>query len=161
MHAAVLAIMIVLFDQATKLWVWSGFLLGEKRPVIPGLLNLRYVRNDGAAWGLFSGQRWPLIAVSLFMLALLIRHRHELVAFGRSGVVTLGLLCGGIVGNLLDRLRYAYVVDFVDLHWGTRHFPAFNVADAAISVGVALYLWLTLRAELRLRAVEGGRESTP
>ncbi len=162
MHAAVLAVTIVLLDQTTKLWVWATFLLGETRPIVPGLLNLRYVRNDGAAWGLFAGQRWPLIAISVFMLGLLIRHRHELIAFGRAGTLTLGLLCGGIVGNLLDRLRFAYVVDFVDLYWGARHFPAFNVADAAISVGVALYLWLTVRADLRMLAKpEAMRETAP
>ncbi len=161
MAAAALAILIVFLDQATKLWVWSMFVLGETRPLVPGLFNVRYVRNDGAAFGLFSGQRGPLIAVSLLMLGLLIRFRRDLAVFGRTGIATLGLLLGGIVGNLLDRLRFGYVIDFLDLHHGSRHFPAFNVADAAISLGVALYLWLTVRSELGRSAQACGASEEP
>lgn len=136
-------------DQLTKLWVWRSFRLGEARELVPGLLSLRYVRNEGAAFGLFAGHRWPLIAVSLGMLWMLCANRRELASLGRTGRLALGLLSGGIVGNLIDRLRYGYVVDFVDVFLGQSHFPAFNVADAAICVGVGLYMLASFRGVAR------------
>ncbi len=164
MFLAGLIVALVLLDQITKHLVWSSFCLGEVRPVIPGLFNLRYVRNDGAAWGLFSGHRWPLITVSVVMLALICRHRRDIIALGRSGFWAVGLLAGGITGNLIDRLRFGYVVDFADFFWKTQHFPAFNVADSAICIGVAFYVWATLAAHgTRTEdfAAPGSAEDTP
>lgn len=132
-------------DQITKHVVWQSFRLGECRQVVPGLLNLRYVRNEGAAWGILAGHRWPLIAVSVGMLGLLYANRRELGHLGRAGRLAVGMLLGGIVGNLVDRLRFGYVVDFVDVYVGQSHFPAFNVADAAICVGVSLYMLASFR----------------
>ena len=131
---------IVVLDQLTKHVVWFNFDLGQARQVIPRLFDIRYVRNTGAAWGMFAGHRWPLIAVSVVMLVLLRMHRRELYALGLRGRVALGLLLGGIIGNLIDRVRFGYVVDFLDFHIGQSHFPAFNVADAAICCGVFVYM---------------------
>lgn len=135
---------ITLLDQVTKHVFWSRFRLGELRVVVPGLFNLRYIRNEGAAWGIFAGHRWPLVLVSAVMLAILWVHRRDILAYGRTGSWATGLLAGGILGNLLDRLRLGYVVDFLDFHWQEHHFPAFNVADSAICVGVLLYLAISL-----------------
>lgn len=139
MTPLLVAIGIILLDQATKEWVRGTFSLLETHPVIPGLFNLTYIRNTGAAWGMFSGQNLALAALALAMLIALVLFRRQLLP-GRIHRIALGLLCGGIAGNLFDRLRLDYVTDFLDFHWRGAHFPAFNVADAAICCGVGIYL---------------------
>ena len=131
---------ITLLDQLTKAWIRAVFACGEQRIVIPGLFNLHHIRNTGAAWGLLAGWRVLLIVFSLAMLLLLLRRRHELFYGSRAGWLALGLLAGGIVGNLIDRVFLGYVVDFLDFYHGHWHFPAFNVADSAICIGIGLYL---------------------
>jgi len=139
----ILAGVVVLLDQATKAWVLAAFQLHETLPVVPGWFHLTYVRNPGAAFGLFAGRaeafRVPfflgITAVALVAI-LVVAWR---AAPGRTWFLTaLGLVCGGAVGNLIDRLRWGEVVDFLDVFWRSHHWPAFNVADAAISVGVIL-----------------------
>ncbi len=130
----------VLLDQLTKLWIQTEFLYGEQRQVIAGLFNLHYIRNSGAAWGVLAGWRLLLILFAVVMLVVLVRRRQELFYGLWLGRPALALLLGGIVGNLMDRIRFGYVVDFLDFHWQGHHFPAFNVADSAICIGVGLYL---------------------
>ena len=146
MTPLLVAICVVLLDQASKEWVRGAFSLHESIPVLPGFFNLTYVRNTGAAWGMFSGQNIALSALALVMLAALVVFRRKILPPGRVHRVALGLLCGGIVGNLFDRLRLDYVVDFLDVYWRVHHFPAFNVADSAICIGVGIYVLGTLFA---------------
>ena len=96
---------------------------------------------------MFSGQNIALSALALVMLAVLVVFRRKILPPGRVHRVALGLLCGGIAGNLFDRLRLDYVVDFLDFFVRTSHFPAFNVADSAICVGVGIYVLGTLLAK--------------
>ena len=147
MTPLLVALCVVLLDQASKEWVRGAFSLHESVPVIPGLFHLTYVRNTGAAWGMFSGQNIALSALALVMLAVLVVFRRKILPPGRVHRVALGLLCGGIVGNLFDRLRLDYVVDFLDFFHRGWHFPAFNVADSAICVGVGIYALGTLLAK--------------
>lgn len=140
MTPLLVALLVILLDQATKEWVRAVFSLHEKVPVIPGFFDLTYIRNTGAAWGMFSGQTWALSLLAIVMLVLLVVFRHRLMPPGLLNRVALGLLCGGIVGNLLDRLRLDYVTDFLDFYVGDWHWPAFNVADSAICIGVGLYV---------------------
>ena len=144
MTPLLVALCVVLLDQASKEWVRGAFSLHESVPVIPGFFHLTYVRNTGAAWGLFSGQNIALSALALVMLAVLVAFRRKILPPGRVHRVALGLLCGGIVGNLFDRLRLDYVVDFLDFFVRSSHFPAFNVADSAICIGVGIYVLGTL-----------------
>ena len=146
MTPLLVAICVVLLDQASKEWVRGAFSLHESIPVLPGFFNLTYVRNTGAAWGMFSGQNVALSALALVMLAALVVFRRKILPPGRVHRVALGLLCGGIVGNLFDRLRLDYVVDFLDVYWRVHHFPAFNVADSAICIAVGIYVLGTLLA---------------
>ena len=146
MTPLLVALCVVLLDQASKEWVRGAFSLHESVPVIPGFFHLTYIRNTGAAWGMFSGQNIALSALALVMLAVLVVFRRKILPPGRVHRVALGLLCGGIAGNLFDRLRLDYVVDFLDFFVRTHHFPAFNVADSAICVGVFIYLLGTLLA---------------
>ena len=142
---------IVAVDQVTKAIVDRSMTLHQSIPIIEGLFNLTYVRNTGAAFGIFSGSheafRLPfLIIVSLaaigFILSMLRRLRQD-----ETGMITaLGLVLGGAIGNLIDRFWHGEVIDFLDVYWSGYHWPAFNVADSCITIGVALTLFYLLRA---------------
>ena len=145
MTPLLVAVLVALLDQVSKEWVRGGFALHESVPVIPGFFSLTYIRNTGAAWGLFRGQNLALALLALTMLVVLVVFRRRFLPPGRPHRIALGLLCGGIVGNLFDRLRLDYVTDFLDFHWQAWHFPAFNVADSAICIGIGLYLLAQFR----------------
>ena len=138
--AAIAGIVIVL-DQFTKYLVLQRFSLHESVPVIPGFFNLTYVRNPGAAFGILAGAHgaWRtvfFITVSLVALAViitLVRKTHD-----RLPLIAFSLIGGGAVGNLIDRVRSGEVVDFIEWYYRSYHWPAFNIADSAITVGVVL-----------------------
>jgi len=143
-----LMLVLILADQASKLLVAAAVPLGGTREVIPGFLRLWHVRNSGAVWGFLSGHDggWvPRAITALAAVALGVvlyfflragRHEHlERLAYA--------LILGGALGNLIDRLRLGYVVDFLDVFVRSWHWPTFNVADSGITIGVLL-LALTL-----------------
>ena len=156
MLALLLSLVIVVADQASKHWIRLHFYPGEARPVIEGLFNLSFVRNTGAAWGVFGGYSVWLSVFSVVLLVLLIRFRRHLLTDSLIHRVALGLMIGGIVGNLCDRVKLQYVVDFLDFHAGPHHFPSFNVADSAICVGVGLYILTSLFPSGRPSNPSGG-----
>ncbi|PKN15637.1 MAG: signal peptidase II [Deltaproteobacteria bacterium HGW-Deltaproteobacteria-3] len=119
---------VVVLDQATKALIMERFAMFELLPVIPGLFNLTYLTNTGAAFGMLAGAQTIWRQVFFVGVAVL--------ALG----VAIGLIAGGAVGNLIDRLRFGAVVDFLDFYVGSHHWPAFNVADSAICVGVGLFI---------------------
>ncbi len=130
-----IAACVVALDQVTKLWIRSNLALYETIPVC-GRITLTNVRNTGSAFGLFVNQAFLLTLIAAVgIVAILLFYRY----FSKSnmlGVSGLSLVLGGAVGNLIDRLRLGYVTDFIDIHlWGDFHWPAFNVADSAISIG--------------------------
>ena len=134
---------VVALDQVSKVVVLDRLPLGVPINIVEGLLSLTLVMNPGLAFGLLGtvprGWRWVVAALSLVALAILARVAlRVLPAGGWVGRVAIGLIFGGAVGNLIDRARFGAVVDFVDVHWRGWHWPAFNVADSAITVGVAL-----------------------
>ena len=145
-----LAIVIVLADQATKLTVERAFTQGDSRP-ITGFFNLVLAYNTGAAFSFLADaggwQKHFLTAVgigaSLFIVYLLARHGTQ-----KLFSLALALILGGAVGNVIDRLLYGHVIDFLDFHYAGWHWPAFNVADSAIVCGAAL---LILDELLRVR----------
>jgi len=129
-------------DQLTKHLIASRCLPGESLPLIPSVLHLTYVQNTGAAFGLFKGQRALFLLLSLLVIAWVIREfllRRS--ALTPSLMWGYALVLGGAAGNLIDRLRLGYVVDFIDL----KVWPVFNVGDSAITIGVALLIWRGLR----------------
>jgi signal peptidase II len=136
----VIAIAVALSDQGTKAIVRATFALGESRPVIDGFFNLTYVRNTGAAWGMLGGQNTALTILSIAMLIALIIFRRSFLGSAWEHRVAFGLMIGGIVGNLLDRIRLGWVTDFFDFYVKNWHWPAFNIADAAICIGVGIYI---------------------
>ena len=163
-----LSLAVAVLDQATKYAVSCRLLLGEQVPVLPGLFSISHVHNTGAAWGIFAGQGHWLVLLSIAMLGFMVWFRHSLTGGTRIGRVALALMLSGIIGNLIDRVKYGYVVDFLHFYWRDHAFPSFNVADAAICTGVGLYLlvgFLTARTappEAQVAAGGGGgRGGTP
>ena len=134
---------VVALDQISKMIALDRLSLGVPVPLVDGLVALTLVLNPGLAFGLLGSVppawRWMVAALSLVALAVLARVAiRVLPAGGWTGRLAVGLIFGGAVGNLLDRARFGAVVDFVDVHWREWHWPAFNVADSAITVGVTL-----------------------
>jgi signal peptidase II len=142
-----LTIAITLLDQATKLWVRADFALHESRTIIPGFFHFTHVRNPGAAWGMLGGSITFLTVISMVMLLAIFIFRRSFLSDTWEHRLALGFMGGGILGNLMDRVRWGYVVDFLDFHLWGYHWPVFNVADIAICVGVGIYMvssfWLS------------------
>ena len=137
--------LIVVADQLTKLVIRREFELYDSAAVIPNLFSLTRIHNTGAAFGLLDGVDLPfktalLAVVSVAALAGLVMFAVSLPEIHRLARVGVALVVGGAAGNLIDRLWLGYVVDFVDVYWGGWHFWAFNVADSAITVGMALII---------------------
>ncbi|MBN1593841.1 MAG: signal peptidase II [Candidatus Coatesbacteria bacterium] len=139
-------LVVLLSDQATKLWIRSSLVFGEQRPIIDGFLNMIHTMNRGIAFGFLSGNDHPHKTVMLSIGALI-----AVVAFSwfaayyggkrRSVAFAVALLIGGTLGNLIDRMSYGGVIDFIDVHYkNTYHWPAFNIADAAVSFATLLIL---------------------
>lgn len=145
---------VIVLDQVTKALVWNSLPLYASMPVVPGFIDLVHVHNRGVAFGLLNDVAHPqrgvlttgLAAVALAGIAYYARHvqAHE-----RLAKIGLSLILGGAVGNLADRIRQGFVVDFVDVYWGDWHFWAFNVADAAITTGATLIFLELLFASRR------------
>jgi signal peptidase II len=136
---------IIVIDQATKLTIMESMRLNESISIVPNLFSLTYIRNPGAAFGLLAGSsnafRMVFFGVtSLFALALLGTILFRLPAKDWVGQISIAGILGGAIGNLIDRLRYGEVIDFLDVYVGTYHWPAFNIADSAISVGVVFLI---------------------
>ena len=156
MTVLLLALIITVADQWTKQMVRGHFTLGESITIIPGFFDLTYVRNTGAAWGILGGQNLLLTLLSFVMLLLLVIFRKSFIGSARSHQIAVGLLVGGILGNLLDRMKLGYVTDFLDFFMGSYHWPAFNIADAAICTGVGLYMLCTFLSARRKSIPEMG-----
>lgn len=159
MLVLLLGLAVLVLDQLTKQCIRTAFVYGESQPVIEGLFNLVYVRNDGAAWNLLSGHSIILILISAVVLVLLVIYRRSFLQEQFLHKILLGLMIGGIVGNLIDRIRFGWVTDFLDFHIGTHHWPAFNVADSSICIAVGLYIITNLfheKEKRRAGSVEQG-----
>ncbi len=138
-----LAALIIVLDQISKLAISSNFFYGESKSIIAGFFNLVLAHNTGAAFSFLDDaggwQRWLFTAIaivaSVWIVRLLRQHAQQTMF-----CLALALVLGGALGNLIDRVAYGYVIDFIDIFYGSWHFPAFNVADSAISVGAGLLI---------------------
>lgn len=143
------AALVIALDQLSKLWISSHFIFGEKLTVL-SVFDLVLAHNTGAAFSFLHDaggfQRWLFsgiaIAASVWIVALL-RKQGTQVLFA----LALSLILGGALGNLVDRIAYGYVVDFLAFHWDEHYFPAFNIADSAITVGAVLLILDSLRSD--------------
>lgn len=138
-----LSLLAVILDQASKLAVAGSMQLYESIEIMP-FFKLTYVHNTGAAFSFLSEaggwQRWFFAGLALAISAVIAVWLARLKKHETLLAVALALVLGGAVGNLIDRLAYGYVIDFLDVYYGAWHWPAFNIADSAITLGVALLL---------------------
>lgn len=149
---------VLVLDQITKSWIdatlpFETYYEPGRVTVIPTFFHIVHVGNTGAAWGLFAGKSLWLAILALITLSAIFAFRRQLELRRPIIQVIFGLLCGGIVGNLVDRLLHGHVIDFLLFTFGKFHWPAFNLADSAICIGVALYLLYSFRTP------ETGRET--
>jgi signal peptidase II len=149
---AILALLIFVMDQITKLIVLRFLDFHEERVVIDGFFKFVHWGNTGAAWSMFRGNNAILALTALLALVILFLSRHHFDVHTLAGQMALGLIFGGILGNLLDRIRVGHVVDFLRFYVIRRNgeeagFPAFNIADSAICVGVGLLFILSFQSE--------------
>ncbi len=147
-----LCLAVLIVDQATKLWVEATLPLWSSQPVIPGFFDLCHVLNRGAAFGFLNGgdigwQRWFFVGVALLAMVVILFLARTMDERKPLPYVGLGLIMGGAAGNLVDRVRLGLVIDFLDLYVGDWHWPAFNVADSAITVGAGLLVLTALRKD--------------
>ncbi|OGT97691.1 MAG: signal peptidase II [Geobacteraceae bacterium GWC2_48_7] len=140
----------LVLDQASKVYIDRSMSLYQSIPVIDGLFNIFYIRNKGAAFSFLSNVSWRLpffimvsTVASLVILIALLKLRDD----QKLAQVSLALIFSGAVGNLIDRIRLGEVIDFLDVYWRTYHWPAFNVADSCICIGVALLALDMLKEE--------------
>lgn len=150
----VLVAVIVVFDQLTKFIVDRSMPLHHSIPIIEGFFSLTYVRNTGAAFGIFAGSaeifRRPfLILVSVVAIGFIVVMLKRLRDSEMWLVTALAFILGGAIGNLIDRVVYGEVIDFLDCFWGSYHWPAFNVADSFITIGVTITLFILIKAKDR------------
>jgi len=142
----------LLVDQATKLYVDKVMSLYQTIPVIDGLFNIFYIRNKGAAFSFLSDASWRIpffVTISLVASIAIIIGIYKLREDQKLAQVSMAMIFTGAVGNLIDRVRMGEVIDFLDVYWKTHHWPAFNVADSLICVGVALLALDMFREEKR------------
>jgi len=159
-----LAIACFIADQLTKLWVSASFEYREVLEVLP-VFNLTLAHNYGAAFSMLSEaggwQRWMFSGLAIIASVIILGWLRRTPKSLRVFCISLTLILGGALGNVFDRLVHGYVIDFLDFHWGNAHFPAFNIADTAITVGAILMLWYSFFIEPKLEAAqseEGSKE---
>jgi signal peptidase II len=142
-HFLILSAAVILFDLWTKSLVLARIQLHEAIPVIPDFFQLVHVRNTGAAFGLGANASSKLVPIllnagAIAVFCVVVVYALRTAVTDRLLQTGLHLILGGAIGNLLDRFRFGYVVDFLDVYVGRHHWPAFNVADSAICIGIAL-----------------------
>jgi signal peptidase II len=143
--------LIVLADQAAKVWAVVYLKPRHTLEVIPGFFQFSYVENPGAAWGMLAGRQVFLIGFSIATLLFLTWKRRALFGSIPFGRWIFALLSAGILGNLIDRIRVNYVIDYLDFFHGSYHFPAFNIADSAICIATFSLLLFQTLDDLRKR----------
>jgi len=139
------AVLVIILDQVTKAIASARLLMGQPVPLLGDTVRFTLVHNTGAAFGLFPGSRLPFIVISLLAIAvvlyLFLRETYRSLA----NRILLGCILGGAIGNLIDRIRLGWVVDFIDLGVGSFRWPVFNVADSAVTLGVLFLAWSLAR----------------
>ena len=138
------AVIVLVLDQISKLWIRSNIDAGESFPVI-GPLSIVHAQNTGSAFSLFTDQTLMLSIFNIIGLIVILLFYGHISRSSTLGNLALGLVFGGALGNLIDRLRLGHVTDFIDVRlWYDYHWPAFNVADSAISIGVIALIFFII-----------------
>ncbi len=139
----IISIFIFIIDQISKYLIINFFDIGDSIKVIPDVLYITFITNTGAAWGILQGQVSLLIVISFFVIYLITQLIKEFNEFTLMKKIAYGILLGGIFGNLVDRIAYGYVIDFIDMYIFGYDFPVFNISDSAIVIGAILIIYDT------------------
>lgn len=152
----VIALIVFVLDQITKIWIFNtlpldSYFYPDSVEVIKDFFYIVHIGNEGAAWGMFSGYGWLLATFALIALTAIYKFRHSLELHRTAMQYAFGLLVGGVLGNMVDRLLHGHVIDFLDFHlpftipWvlPDGRYPAFNIADCGIVIGVFAYITLS------------------
>ena len=137
--AAIIGFALLILDQLTKILVEQSMKLGQSKPLIDGFFSLTYVTNKGAAWGIFSGYGMALFCVGMLVTFTAVYTLRKLCDGYRERYIAILVVLSGVIGNSIDRIWRGEVVDFLDFYIKSYHWPAFNVADCAICIGIAVY----------------------
>lgn len=157
---------VIVLDQLTKRLIARAIELHDSHEIVPGLASLTHVRNRGAAFGFLSNADLPYQSLlfsllSLVALLAIAVYAFKLPASQKWTQVALALIMGGAVGNLADRALRGFVIDFVDVYWHAHHWPAFNVADSCISIGVVMLILELLRSGESQTSTDGPATNGP
>jgi|SRR3989338_3427461 len=134
------ALIIILIDQITKFLIKTSFQLKQSIPLIKNIFHLTYIRNFGAGFGILQQQKWILVFISIIVIGVIFYYLDKIKDKEKFLQIIVGLVLGGTIGNLIDRVAYGFVVDFMDF----RIWPVFNFADSFVTIGVIgliIYLW--------------------
>ena len=142
----IISFIVLIIDEISKLIIEAILPLNNSIKIINNFFNLTYVHNEGAAWSILNGQRFILIIISLLALIFLYKYLHDFKENKRN-TLAFGLLFGGIIGNLFDRLIFGYVRDFLDFKIFGYNYPIFNISDICIFLGTILLLIATFKGE--------------
>lgn len=142
----IIAALILIIDQLIKIMVAKEFSYGTLKTIIPNFFYLTKVYNDGAAWSIFSESIAFLVILAIVALIFLLNYEKSFIS-NKKNIMAFGLVYGGLLGNLIDRVMYNYVIDYIKLVFGNYHFPIFNFADMSIVIGVLLIFWAIIRGE--------------
>ncbi len=145
----VIAVVMIIIDQWTKYLVIENMTIGESIPIIDNIFYFTSHRNPGAAWGILQGQMWFFYIITLIVVGIIVYYIERYAKTNRLLGISLGLVLGGAIGNLIDRVRFQEVVDFVDVYIFSYDYPIFNVADSSLVIGVILIGIITLLEEVR------------
>ncbi len=145
-----ITILVIVFDQASK-WLMMSWLSLYETVVVMPYFNLTMAHNEGAAFSFLAQaggwQRWFFIGLALIISVVLFVWLAKLKPTEKLEAISLSLILGGAIGNVIDRISYGYVVDFIDLHIGHNHWPVFNIADSAICIGAILLIADSFKSE--------------
>src|SRR5713101_918426 len=147
-----IAVLVFALDRITKIWVENNIPLYESRQVVGDYVRIVHTQNTGAAFGLLPERTTLLSVLSVLAVVAIVYYYRQIASSSWLVTATLGMQLGGAAGNLVDRVRQGYVIDFVDVGVGDIRFWAFNVADSSIVVGIAIVTFVLWREERRTRA---------
>jgi signal peptidase II len=150
----ILSGIIALIDQIVKIFASANLVGNGSIPIIKNFFYLTYVENMGAAWGIFSGNRYFLIIIAILAIYGIVKYFLLDVNITKIEFAAYGLILGGIIGNLIDRILYGFVIDYADFRFGNYFFPVFNIADSVIVIGVGLVIFHLIRTAVEQRRIK-------
>jgi signal peptidase II len=148
---SLLACIFVIVDYISKILVTNLLLIDESVPLIGNFLQLTYVRNTGAAFSIFSNYTYVLACISIFVILLILYYIYKKDKISRIESLCYGLILGGATGNLIDRVIYGYVIDFIDVNIFNHNFPIFNLADSFIVLAFILLIILEIKKDILVK----------